>query len=60
MQFNEIYPTHIQKKKEMEPFERSTFQAMSILVRDEEKDKVNSFSILSKHIQHREKKNYPP
>ena len=32
----------------MEPFERSTLQLMSILVRDEEKDKTNTFPYTSK------------
>ena len=32
----------------MEPFERSTLKLMSILVRDEEKDKINSFLYTSK------------
>ena len=35
--FNEIYPpTFEKKKKKMEPFERSTLQLMSILVRNDE------------------------
>ena len=32
----------------MEPFERPTLQLMSILVRNEEKDKINTFSYTSK------------
>ena len=44
MLFNEIYPPIFEKNKKMEPFERSTFQLMSILARNEEKDKINSFS----------------
>ena len=48
MLFNEIYPPIFGKGKKMEPFERSTLQVMSILVRDEGKDKRNSFSYTSK------------
>ena len=44
MLFNEIYPPIFEKNKKMEPFERSNLQLMSILVRDQEKDKINSFS----------------
>ena len=43
----------------MEPFKRSTLHLMSILVRDEEKDKINSFSYTYKtHSTLGEKKNY--
>ena len=48
MLFIEIYPPIFEKNKKMEPFERSTLQLVSILVRDEEKDKINSFSYTSK------------
>ena len=48
MLFNEIYPPIFEKNKKIEPFERSTLQLMSILVRNEEKDKINSFSYTSK------------
>ena len=34
---------YLKKKKEMEPHERSTLQLMSIMRRDEGKDKINSF-----------------
>ena len=37
----------LKKNKKMEPFERSALQLMSILVRDEEKDMINSFSYTS-------------
>ena len=46
--FNEIYSPAFEKNKKMEPFERSTLQLMSILVRDEGKDKINSFAYSSK------------
>ena len=59
MLFNEIYPPIFEKIKKMEPFGRSTLQLMSILVRDEEKDKT-VFRALPKHIQHWEKKNLFP
>ena len=48
MLFNEIYLPIFEKKKKIEPFERSTLQLMSILVRNEEKDKINSFLYTSK------------
>ena len=43
--FNEIYPPTFEKNKKMEPFEQSTLQLMSIMVRneDEDKDQINSF-----------------
>lgn len=46
--FNEICPPTFEKKKKKEPFERSTIQLMSILVRNEEVDKINSFAYTSK------------
>ena len=46
--FNEIYPPVFDKNKKMEPFERSTLQLTSILVRDGGKDKINSFAYTSK------------
>ena len=55
--FNEIYPPIFEKNKKMKPFERSILQLMIILVRDEEKDKINSFSYTSKtHLTLGEKK----
>ena len=39
MLFNEIYPPIFEKYKKMEPFERSNLQLMSILARNEVKDK---------------------
>ena len=51
--------THLswKKNKKMELFERSTLQLMSILVRNEEKDKINTLHTLLKHIKRWEKKN---
>ena len=47
--FNEFYPPIFEKKnKKMEPSERSTFQLMSIMKRNEDKDKINSFRYTSK------------
>ena len=46
--FNELYPPILEKNKNTDPFERSTLQIMSILVRDEEKEKINSFPYNSK------------
>ena len=40
--FNELYPSIFEKKK-METFEPSAIQIMSIMRRNEEKDKINSF-----------------
>ena len=48
MLFNEIYPLIFEKNKKIEPFERSALQLMNILVRNEEKDKINNFSYTSK------------
>ena len=41
--FNELYPSIFEKKKKMEAFEPSAIQLMSIMIRNEEKDKINSF-----------------
>ena len=47
--FNEFYPTIFQKKqKTMGLFERSTIQLMSIMRKNEEKDKIDSFCYTSK------------
>ena len=46
--FIEIYQPVFEKNKKMESFERSTLQLMSILVRDEGKDMINSFAYSSK------------
>ena len=46
--FNEIYPPIFEKNKTMEPYEKSTLQLMSIMVRNAEKDKINSFPYTSK------------
>ena len=60
MLFNEIYLPIFEKNKKIEPFERSTLQLMSILVRNEEKDKINSFLYTSKtHSTMGEKKIIP-
>ena len=55
--FNEIYPRIFQKNKKTDPFTRSTLQLMSVLVRDDEKDKINTFTYNSKtHSTLKEKK----
>ena len=47
-------------KKKMERYERSTLQITSIMVRNEEKDKINSFPYMSKtHSMLKEKKFIP-
>ena len=59
--FNEPYPPIFEKNKTMEPYERSTFQLMIIMVRNEEKDKINSFPYTSKtHSTLKKKKNHSP
>ena len=55
--FNELYPPISKKKKKMELFEQSTIQLLSIMVRDKEKEKINSFPYSSKtHLTLKEKK----
>ena len=46
--FNEIYPPIFEEIKKMEPIEWSTLQLMSIMVRNEKGDKINSFPYTSK------------
>ena len=59
--FNEIYPPIFEKKfKKMEPFERSTVQLMSVLIRTEEKDVINSFKYSSKTHSTLQDKKYIP
>ena len=58
--FNEIYPPIFEKNKKMEPYERSTLQLMSIMVRNEEKDKINSFPYTSKTHSTLKEKNFIP
>ena len=48
MLFNELYLPILEKNKKIEPFEQSNLQLLSILVRDEDKEKVNSFPYNSK------------
>ena len=58
--FNEIYPPIFEKNKKMEPFERSTIQLTSILVRNEEKETTISFKYTSKtHSTLQDKKQIP-
>ena len=57
--FNEIYPPIFQKNKKIDPFERFTLQPMSVIIRNEEKDKINTFTYNSKtHSTLKEKKVY--
>ena len=44
--FNEIYPP-IFKKKKKDPFEKSTLQLISIVLRNDEKEKINRFPTIS-------------
>ena len=46
--FNELYPPTFEKNKKVDPFERSTLQLISIAVRNEEKNTLNSFPYISK------------
>ena len=58
--FNEVFPPIFEKKKKKEPYERSTLQLMSIMVRNEEKDKINSFLYMSKtHSTLKENNSFP-
>ena len=54
--------THLSLKKnaKMEPFERSTLQLMSILERNEEKNKIDTFSYSSKMHSTLEEKKFIP
>ena len=55
--FNEFQPPIFEKNKKIDPYERSTLQLLSIAVRNEKKDKLNSFSYNSKtHSTLKEKK----
>ena len=55
--FNKIYPPIFQKNKRIDPYERSTLQLTSVMIRDEEKDKINTFAYNSKtHSTLKEKK----
>ena len=36
-------PQHLKKNKKIDPYYRSTLQLMSIMVRNEDKDRINSF-----------------
>ena len=46
--FNKIYPPVFEKNKKVDSYERSSLQLFSIVVRNEEKDKLNSFPYNSK------------
>ena len=46
--FNELYPPVFEKNKKIDPFERSTLQLLSIAVRNEKNNKLNSFPYNSK------------
>ena len=50
----------LKKIKKMEPFERSTVQLMSVLIRTEEKDVINSFKYSSKTHSTLQDKKYIP
>ena len=53
-------PSIFEKNKKMEPYERSTLQLLSIMVKDEGKEKINSYSNNSKtHLTLKEKKYAP-
>ena len=58
--FNEIYPPIFEKNRKMEPFGKSTVQLMSILVRDEKKDTINSCRYTSKTHSTLQSKKYIP
>ena len=55
--YSPIFEKKKQKKKNVDPFERSTLRLMSVIVRDEEKEKINRFPYHSKtHSTLKEKK----
>ena len=57
MKFNQLYLPIFEKNKKMDPYERSTLQLLSIMVRNKEKEKINSFPYNSKtHSTLKEKK----
>ena len=58
--FNKIYPPIFEKNKKMEPYERSTLQFISIIQRNEDKDKTNSFPYTSKRHSTLRKKKFIP
>ena len=45
---DELYPPIFEKNKKVDPFERSTLQLLSVAVRNEEKNILNSFPYNSK------------
>ena len=60
MLFNELYHPVFKKDKKMDSFEHSTLQLLSTMVRDENKDKIDSIRYDSKtHSTLREKKFIP-
>ena len=60
MLFNELDSPSLKQIEKLEPFERSALQLMSIMRRNEEKDKINSFQYTSKtHSTLKDKKFIP-
>ena len=47
--FNELYPPIFEKNKKVDPVEKSTIQLLSVAVRNEEKNTLNSFPYNSKN-----------
>ena len=50
----------LKKKKKMDPYERSALQLMNIILRNEEKNTLNSFPYNSKTHSTRKRKNFIP
>ena len=50
--FNEIYPPILKKNKKTDPYERSTLQVMSVMSRDDDKNKIKLFHTTLKLTQH--------
>ena len=46
--FNEIYPPILEKNKKVDPYQRSSLQTMSIVVKKDDKDEINSHRYNSK------------
>ena len=61
MLFNEIYPPVFKKNKEnIELYERSCLQLMSVLQKNDQKDKINTFHYTSKTHSTMEEKKFIP
>ena len=60
MLFNETYPPVFEKKTKLEPYERSCLLLISVLQRNDKKDKINTFQYTSKTLSTMEEKRFIP